>query len=40
MHILSPYGKHVPTELKDVYDLSSVAELLARSPVFNELLRF
>ena len=30
MKILSPYGKHVSTELKDVYKLESVAELLER----------
>ena len=28
MKILSPYGKHIPTELKDVYKLESVDELL------------
>lgn len=30
MKILSPYGKHVATELKDVYNLASVDELLGR----------
>ena len=30
MKILSPYGKHVSTELKDVYNLASVDELLER----------
>ena len=30
MKIFSPYGKHVSTELKDVYKLESVAELLER----------
>lgn len=30
MKISSPYGKHVPTELRDVYKLGSVGELLRR----------
>jgi len=30
MKITSPYGKHIPTELRDVYKLASVDELLRR----------